>query len=59
MVPWEVWEDLEAMVQWVQVPVAAAWEVVEASIALPTEVGLEVNREAEEEGFRPVVTRLW
>jgi len=47
------------MVQWVQVPVAAAWEVVEASIALPTEVGLEVNREVVEEGCRPAVTRLW
>ena len=57
MVPWEVWEDLEAMVQWVQVPVAAAWEVVEALTALPTEVGLEVNRE--EEDCRHAVTRLW
>ena len=62
MVPWEAWEDLEAMERWVQDPVAAAWEVVEASTAPPTGVGLEVSRgveEEEEEDCRPAVTRLW
>lgn len=61
MVPWEVWEDLEAMVRWVQDPVGAAWGVVEASTARPMVVGLEVNREVgqEEEDCKHEATRLW
>ena len=61
MVPWEVWEDRQAMVPWVQDPVAAAWGVVEASTAHPTEVGQVVSRgeEVEEEDCRRAVTRLW
>jgi len=60
VVPWEVWEDLEAMVPWVQDPVVVAWGVVEVSTAHPMEVGLEVNREAGQEAdCRREATRLW
>ena len=61
MAPWEVWEDLGAMVGWAQDPVALAWEVVEASTAHLMEVGQVVSRgeEVEEEDCRRAVTRLW